>query len=60
MTQKINFGVIGCGQIAPHHIGAIERIPEAKLAMVAISCLNGLSPLASDMVCHGKMIIMMG
>ena len=35
MTQKISFGVIGCGRIAPHHIGAIEQIPEAKLAMVA-------------------------
>ena len=35
MTEKSNFGVIGCGRIAPHHIGAIEQIPEARLAMVA-------------------------
>lgn len=35
MTQKIRFGIIGCGRIAPHHIGALKQIPEANLAMVA-------------------------
>ena len=35
MTQHLNFAIIGCGRIAPHHIGALEQIPEARLAMVA-------------------------
>ena len=35
MVKHLNFAVIGCGRIAPHHIGAIHQIPQAKLAMVA-------------------------
>lgn len=34
-TEKMRFGVIGCGGIGPTHCGAIRQIPDAQLLAVA-------------------------
>jgi len=34
MKDKIGYGIIGCGVIAPWHAGAVSRIPEAELVAV--------------------------
>jgi UDP-N-acetyl-2-amino-2-deoxyglucuronate dehydrogenase len=35
MTEKIRFGIIGCGVIGPTHAKAISGIPDARLVAVA-------------------------
>ena len=35
MTEKLRFGIIGCGVIGPTHAEAIESLPDAQLIAVA-------------------------
>ncbi len=35
MTEKLRFGIIGCGVIGPTHAEAIESLPDAQLVAVA-------------------------
>ena len=34
MKDKVGYGIIGCGVIAPWHAGSVKRIPEAELVAV--------------------------
>ncbi|MCL6518472.1 MAG: Gfo/Idh/MocA family oxidoreductase [Armatimonadetes bacterium] len=34
MKDKVGYGIIGCGVIAPWHAGAVSRIPDAELIAV--------------------------
>jgi UDP-N-acetyl-2-amino-2-deoxyglucuronate dehydrogenase len=35
MTSSLNFGLIGCGRVAPRHIGSIHELSKARLVAVA-------------------------
>ncbi len=56
MTEKIRFGIIGCGVIGPTHAQAIGSIPDARLVAVAdvvaehaqkLAATYGVTPYAS-------------
>ncbi len=35
MADILRFGLIGCGRIAPHHVRALQGLPDSKLTAVA-------------------------
>lgn len=35
MTEKLRFGIVGCGVIGPIHAGALSTLPDARLVAVA-------------------------
>ncbi len=46
MTEKLRFGIIGCGVIGPTHAEAIESLPDAQLIAVADPIANRAQKLA--------------
>jgi UDP-N-acetyl-2-amino-2-deoxyglucuronate dehydrogenase len=48
MTEKIRFGIIGCGVIGPLHAEAIASLPEAQLVAVADNNFTKAEKLAAQ------------
>jgi predicted dehydrogenase len=50
--QRLGFGIIGCGEIAPTHVKAITGLAEAKLVAVCDVVEERAKKLADDSECN--------